>query len=109
MGAFNTVSAKQSCPSCNKINEVAIQFKYGDTWQIKYQLGDRLKWGGNDTGEPGAKRVVLDAIAEDCPACGAEGKDCEVWIEEDRIASIRPVSGKYDFVKNHESYIVIEQ
>lgn len=109
MGAFNTVSTKQACPSCKKVNEVDVQFKYGDTWQFKYRIGDKLRWGGNDVGAPGAKRVVLDAVMEDCPSCGAPGRDCEVWIEEDRITAVSPASGKYDFVKNHQSYIVIEK
>lgn len=37
----------------------ASMFKYGDSWQHHYVLGDKLNWGGNDVGEPGHKLVVV--------------------------------------------------
>jgi hypothetical protein len=109
MGAYNTVTLDQVCPSCHNRVEVRIQFKYGDTWQYSYQLGDRLTWGGNSIGEPGAKQVVADGAVEGtCPVCKYEWPDYEVWIEDDRIVDVRPASGLHDFVTIQESYIVLQ-
>ena len=110
MGAYNTVIVDQVCPSCNNRVEVRIQFKYGDTWQYTYHVGDRLKWGGNAIGEPGAKQVVADGVVEEeqCPICKYRWPDYEVWIEDDRIVDVRTASKKFDFVGLHRSYIVLQ-
>lgn len=109
MGAYNTVRVDQVCPSCNNLVEVRIQFKYGDTWQYIYQLGDRLKWGGNSIGKPGAQQVVADGAAEEpCPICKYAWPDYEIWIENDKIVDIRTASSKFDFASLHESYIVLQ-
>jgi hypothetical protein len=50
MGAFNILIAEIACPHCNDTYEGQFQFKYGDTWQLTYNQGDKLKWGGNDQG-----------------------------------------------------------
>ncbi|UFP94208.1 hypothetical protein [Gloeobacter morelensis] len=109
MGAFNVVKVERTCPSCNETVELRVQFKYGDTWQYEYRIGDRLRWGGNDTGKPGAKRVVVYGIDEHCPYCGLEEGDYEVWLENDVIVSVQPSTGAYDFVNTQEVYIVVEQ
>ena len=109
MGAYNTVIVDQVCPGCQNRVEVRVQFKYGDTWQYTYHVGDRLKWGGNSIGKPGAKQVVVDGAAEeDCPICKSAWPNFEVWIEDDKIVDVRPASGKYDFVSLHQSYIVLQ-
>ena len=109
MSAYNTVKSEQVCRSCGNIVTLAIQFKYGEVRQYEYQIGDQLTWGGNDIDIPGQRRVVLDAAAEACGICGAEGLDYEVYLENDRIISVKPFSGKYDFVGRQESYIVLEK
>lgn len=109
MGAFNTLHIRTPCPSCQVEVDVHLQFKYGDTWQHEYELGDVLKWGGNNIGNPGMKRVAIDAVAEKCPKCGyADIGDFEILTENDRLMTVRPVTGKYDFSKYGESYCVIE-
>jgi hypothetical protein len=73
-----------------------VQFKYGDTWQYDYSVGDHLRWGGNDIGQPGAVEVVVAGIAEVCPVCGCDvEEEFEVWIRDDRIDAVVPVSGRY--------------
>ena len=59
MSAFNTVTVEQVCPRCQNRIQVRVQFKYGDTWQNEYRLGDRLRWGGNDIGN---ELVSKDAV-----------------------------------------------
>lgn len=70
MGAFNTVGCHLACPNCGATATLRIQFKYGDSWQYEYEVGDRIRWDGNDNGAPGAKRVVVDGVTESCPRCG---------------------------------------
>jgi hypothetical protein len=107
MGAYNVLKVRDRCSSCGQEVDLRLQFKYGDTWQVEYAVGDQLKWGGNDVGRPGAERVVLDAPAEPCPRCGFEG-DFEIFVEGDRIQRFRPSSGQYDFAGHRESFILLE-
>ena len=64
MGAFNEVEGDAVCSHCGLNARFVVQFKYGDTWQLEYRLGDKLRWGGNDEGEPGLPRVVVEGIGE---------------------------------------------
>jgi hypothetical protein len=109
MGAYNIVKSTGTCPSCGRGAEFNVQFKYGNVWQYEYHVGDPIKWGGNDRGKPGYKRVIIDAIAEECQTCGAERGDYEVRLENDRIISVQPASGKYDFASIEETFIIIER
>jgi hypothetical protein len=109
MGAYNLLRLKRICPNCGKQAEFRFQFKYGDTWLHEYRIGDQLKWGGNDIGQSGASRVVVDAVAEGCPLCGFEDQmDYEIWLEQDKIIDLKPASGKYDFVLRQNTYLVLE-
>lgn len=109
MGAYNTVKAQQICPTCGNLVTFAIQFKYGDVWQYDYHIGDFLTWGGNAIGVPGHKRVVVDAIAENCSVCRSEGPEFELYLEDDQIIAVKPFSNTHDFVACQESYIVLEE
>src|SRR5687768_5264007 len=110
MGAFNRLLTTVACPRCGGETTLAIQFKYGDTWQYDYRLGDSLRWGGNDVGKPGQRRVVVDGIAESCAMCGASFpvEDYEILIEGDKIVSVKPATGSYDFAVIGENYIVLD-
>ena len=107
MGAFNTVTVPWRNPDTDRESLLTVQFKYGDTWQHHYQLGDDLRWGGNDIGARGAKRVVVDGAREGEPIPGVPD-DFEVYIVANRIASVVPASGRYDFTRGNESYIVLD-
>ncbi|BBH22961.1 hypothetical protein Back11_43060 [Paenibacillus baekrokdamisoli] len=37
-------------------------------WDYEYFINDEIKWGGNDTGKKGLKKVV-DGVAEPCEKC----------------------------------------
>jgi hypothetical protein len=110
MGAFNTVEIRGTCPCCKKEVNLEVQFKYGDTYQYDYKLGDVITWGGNDIGKPGRSRVVVDGAAgcPNCPGCDFD-LDYEVWLEKDRIVAVKPVTGAYDFVSIHGEPIVSEE
>lgn len=107
MGAFNTLVSDLACPNCSRRVRMRIQFKYGDTRQYEYEVGDEIRWGGNDIGEPGHKKVVVDGAGEPCPACGSSG-NFEVVLCEDRIELPVVASGRYDFVGKDETYLVLE-
>lgn len=109
MGAFNVLTVATRCPTCGEQVELRLQFKYGDSWQLEYRLGDELRWGGNETGRPGARRVLLDAASESCPNCGADG-DFEILVEDNRLESFRPqgAPATREFVTRHESFIALD-
>lgn len=108
MGAFNVLQVRTHCASCGEEVDLRLQFKYGDTWQLEYEVGDEVRWGGNDIGTPDARRVVLDAPAEACPNCGARG-DFEIFIESGKLVGFQPASHQYDFAAHQESFIVLDQ
>lgn len=107
MSAFNTIEASASCPRCKRTAEFGVQFKYGNTWQHSYRVGDSLRWGGNDVGIPGRKRVLVEGIGGPCPHCGADNLDFDVVIEDDKIVGITPVQGDRP-PTGPEGFVVIE-
>jgi hypothetical protein len=111
MGAFNIIRAKARCPHCAAHVDVKVQFKYGDTWQYEYGLGDSLRWGGNDNGEPGKRSVVVSGVADGpCPACGFDGDwDLYVFVEADLITRVISSDGTHDFVAAQKTYLVLQE
>ena len=102
MSAFNTVRAQAECSSCHEVVEQRIQFKYGDCWQHEYDLGDRLDWGGNDVGKPGARRVKVHGSSEQCPNCQYLGIDYTVAIDHDIISAVGPApDGPFPMTTGH--------
>jgi hypothetical protein len=53
MGAFNILVIQIQCKVCQHLLKGNLQFKFGDTWQHQYLIGDKIKWGKNDIGKPG--------------------------------------------------------
>lgn len=110
MALFNTVAATLTCPACGMPSAILVQFKFGHTRQLRYELGDAVAWGGNDVGEAGKKRVVVDGVVEErCPVCrsGAEW-NVYVHIENDRIVGVENATGEFDFFRTGRTYIVLE-
>ncbi|EGO63756.1 hypothetical protein [Acetonema longum] len=108
MGAYNTLKVCRQCDKCQRDIQLIIQFKYGDTWQYEYEIGDNLKWGGHDIGIKGAKKVILDGVAKECPFCKAE-LDYIIHLENDKIISIELNKGQYDFRNSNGYYLIIEK
>lgn len=111
MGAYNIVRVGFPCPSCGHVIPTAIQFKFGDTYQHEYAIGDELRWGGNDVGSKGMSHVVVDGIAESpCPDCGyAAEREFYVHVENDRLTRVEVATGERDFVRAQASYIVLNE
>ena len=109
MGAFNTVVVPWQLRPSDQELELRVQFKYGDVWQHEYRIGDELRWGGNDVGLRGAKRVVVDGVVEHPHPRRGVPEDFEVHIVNNRIKEVRPASGAYNFVGLKQAYIVLEE
>lgn len=108
MSAVNSLYAKITCRNCGGESRREVQFKFGDTYANKYELSDTLRWGGNDIGHSGVRRVVVDGAARACPICGDGDLDFEIWIENDRITRVEPLSGRFDFTAVNRTYIVVD-
>lgn len=93
MTAFNTLQVRIACSRCGAPYRAEVQFRYGDTWQHVYAVGDRLSWGGNDVGVPGAGRVRVEGLAGPCPACGTF-VEVDIFIEQDVIAGAAPTQDR---------------
>jgi hypothetical protein len=112
VSAYNEVvrPVLEICPRCNSEIQRLVQFKYGDSWQHHFAVGDHLTWGGNDVGEPGHELVVAAGYPDECPVCGYV-PDCvyDVFIRCDVIEDVRPSDGSYDYVGTGDGYFVVEQ
>jgi hypothetical protein len=106
MGAFNTVELETICSACQNKVLLKIQFKYGDTWQYEYVIGDKIKWGGNDIGIR-AKRIVISGISEECPLCKKD-ENFVIYVNDNIITQIKLDTKENDFIKNNEEYIILE-
>jgi len=111
MSAFNTVRASAECPRCHSHVEIKVQFKYGDTRQYEYGLGDDLRWGGNDIGIPGKSSIVVDGVAETpCPKCGFDDEwEFYVFVERDKISRVVQADGSYDFSAMDQAHLVLQE
>jgi hypothetical protein len=107
MGAFNTLNASVLCPICGKEASFQIQFKYGDTWQHVYSIGDRLKWGGNDIGVSNAAHVVVEAVGGPCPHCAADNLEFDIRVDDNRLEQVIPI-GKERTVHSREGFRLTE-
>jgi hypothetical protein len=91
MGAFNKLKTDIKCENCSHLFAVNIQFKFGDTWQYEMVIGDEIKWGGNDKGEPGNATVMVYGMAEDanCRECGfANQEEFDILIKDNVISKV---------------------
>jgi len=88
MSAFNTVTGQTTCPICGERGEFEIQFKYGKTWQLKYNLGDAIQWGGNEIGNPDFKKVSVEGISNACFSCGRDMLEFDVIIIDNIIKEL---------------------
>ena len=109
IGAYNTVRGEVVCPNCATAVQILAQFKYGCVWQVEYEIGDALRWGRNDVGNPGFDHVVIDAVAESvCPKCSFSDEwNLYLHIRRDRLSGLETATGKYDFAKAGENFIVL--
>lgn len=93
---------------CREMYPSQIQFKFGDTWQFQYQMGDKIKWGGNDIGKSGIHKVKVYGILESsqCPICGMLNglNEFDINIENDIIISVNPIHNIKDYLIEDGNY-----
>ncbi|XDD51450.1 hypothetical protein AB3N59_06840 [Leptospira sp. WS92.C1] len=109
MSAFNSVIVPWKSSITSKEYKLKVQFKYGDVWQSVYQIGETLRWGGNDIGHPRTRRVVVDGCLEGEPAIPDIPEDFEIYIVENKIDRVIPATGDYNFVDADDTFIVLEE
>jgi hypothetical protein len=107
MGAFNIPAAQTDCPNCGKFAKFEVQFKYGNVWQYRYSLGQQLLWGGNDIGNPGCKKVLIEALGGPCPYCLKDDLDFDLLLESDRLVSLKPASKDRDY-PHDDGFFILE-
>jgi hypothetical protein len=112
MGFFNTLITDVKCSTCNNIYEGKVQFKYGNTLQLLYKLGDKLTWGANDIGIPGSPKVKVYGILENdiCPICHQINlnEEFDVIVENDIIISITNMENAKDYFPTEGCYKLLE-
>ena len=112
MSAFNTLLAEVECSICHQKYEARVQFKFGDTWQHEYHIGEKIKWGGNDIGNPNISKVKAYGVLEinQCPICGKVNgyNEFDIIIENDRIIKINPLSNIKDYSKEDGNYSILK-
>jgi hypothetical protein len=110
VSAYNTVAmaAEEKCPRCKSLIRRRVQFKYGDTWQHDYLIGDRISWGGNDVGEPAGLAMAL-GYPEDCPVCGFDlGGVFDVIFRDGIIEDVVPGNTRRYIEADNGSYLIVE-
>ena len=107
MSAFNSLKSEITCPTCGRAGTFDIQFKYGETWQHQYMIGDRLHWGGNEVGTPGVSEVQVQGLGGPCPICGADFQQFSVIIRNDKIVAVRPVSNAEYEAMEPKGFLVV--
>ena len=74
MGWFNLLSYNRKCSNCGEHHATYIQFEYGFTRLLEYQMGDKIKWDGSihNIGNPTAHKVKVLGLFQinNCPSCG---------------------------------------
>jgi len=108
MGAFNTLAVNTVCPVCERTADFEIQFKFGNTWQYHYEIGQRVRWGGNDIGTAGHKRVLVEGIGGPCLYCGTDDIGFDLVIEEDLIVGVNGI-GKERKNNNPQGFIIVTE
>ena len=106
------------------IRAVEVQYTYGPVTHRDLHVGDTIDWslrGFHTYGFPGARRVrVLACVASaptgrststlDCPDCGIEYPSHVIEIENDRIATVRPVRpGEEDELLKQEYEFIVDE
>jgi len=104
MGSYNILHTTVLCSNCKNFYSGKIQFKFGNTWQFHYKLGEKITWGGNDTGIANAPKVKVYGILEEnlCPICKNVNEDNEfdILFENDIIKCVQIISNPEDYLES---------
>ena len=111
MGSFNILITEIECSNCEVKSPVRIQFKFGNTWQLHYKIGDAITWGGNDIGNPNLTNVKAYGIAEStiCPSCNEDRipEEYDVFIKDNVITGVAPMKNIDDYLAGNAEYVVL--
>jgi hypothetical protein len=111
MGSFNILYCIVNCPHCGHEQEARIQFKYGNTWQFKFQMGDDIKWGGNDIGNHHIQSVMAYGIIEStlCIYCNEHNipEEYDITIANNKIIGIRLMENIGNYIHANCEYYEI--
>jgi hypothetical protein len=112
VGSFNILLAAVTCPNCQQKSQAQIQFKFGDTWQFKYNIGDTITWGGNQIGNPDLRKVKAYGIIEStvCPLCNRNSlpEEYDIFITDSVVKSVSPIEHMQDYLIGDGEYVVID-
>jgi predicted RNA-binding Zn-ribbon protein involved in translation (DUF1610 family) len=113
MSSFNILITQIVCPNCGAKQQVRIQFKFGDTWQLQYKLGDKISWGGNDVGSPDLINVKAYGIAESltCTSCKEDSipEEYDIFISNSIITSVSPIQRISDYIEGNGEYVILDK
>jgi hypothetical protein len=113
MSAFNILQTELVCNSCNRPYPLSLQFKFGDTWQFHYQVGDKIKWGGNDIGVPRPLTAKVYGLAESsvCPFCGYQNEEeYDITVKDGTIIDINPMESYQQYLSNNDgNYFILQE
>jgi len=118
MGSYNILITDIQCPGCGKKNEAHIQFKYANTWQHKYRIGDALLWSNTryDLGSASIRRVKAYGIIEStqCTFCNENilPEEYDVFIEDNVLRSCGTIEDPEDYLQyspGEGCYFVLEE
>ncbi|MFC3894116.1 hypothetical protein ACFOWZ_21785 [Lentzea rhizosphaerae] len=105
------ISPPEWCPSCGSGKNRGVQFKYGALDQGDYRIGDTLRWGELDEGEPGRRHVVVLGQGLGCVNCGYnDDEDFRIDIKSDVLVSAEVDDGEMDYLsQGHYYWLVLER
>ncbi|SHE85467.1 hypothetical protein [Pedobacter caeni] len=109
MGAYNILKMNINCKYCNATCVVNIQFKFADTWQHQYLIGEKVMWGGADIGIPGLDKVKVYGVSDldKCPTCrNLFPYEYDIFIEKDIIKYVNHLADFGDYNTNDGNYII---
>lgn len=112
MGLFNILLAVVVCPDCKEKSIGRLQFKFGNTFQLLYNIGDTITWGGNDYGNADLNEVKAYGILESttCPICNKDNipEDYDIFFKQSVIIDASPIASIEEYVTNNTEYVILK-
>lgn len=108
MGAYNTVEQVVPCTVCGRSLLVAVQFKYGLTFQFHYKIGDMIEFQNPEKSTPESSVVADGAATCICPSCSSRQElDFYVFVQNGVIVGVEIADGRFSFVNPAQSFNIL--
>ena len=93
MGIYANLAAPVACPTCGRVVDAVWQFYFEDVAQLPdYVIGDTIRWGGDDRGDPTMRDVIavgyLGSPDQFCVQCSHEHAMVDIAIVDGVIRSV---------------------